>query len=156
SDIAGSLYLEGATVSTTGPLTISGTVGLDALYSQDGAATLSIGGALTVTNTGTLEMGGGRTDRGHSVTATSFVNSGKVDLNGDLTNALNVSGTTTNNASISIASETEELAGAVDGTGSFNLSSANLHFDSSVSAGQNITESGADGLILDKAQSFAA
>jgi hypothetical protein len=90
SDIAGSLYLEGATVSTTGPLTISGTVGLDALYSQDGAATLSIGGALTVTNTGTLEMGGGRTDRGHSVTATSFVNSGKVDLNGDLTNALTV------------------------------------------------------------------
>ena len=60
---------------------------------------------------------------------------------------LDVSGTTTNNGSISIASDTEELAGAVGGAGSFSLSNANLQFDSSVSSGQTINETGADALI---------
>ena len=67
-----------------------------------------------------------------------------------------MSGATTNNGSISIASDTEELAGAVGGAGSFSLSNANLQFDSSVSAGQTITETGADALTLKQAQSFAA
>jgi hypothetical protein len=69
---------------------------------------------------------------------------------------LDVSGATTNNGSISIATDTEELAGAVGGKGSFSLSTANLQFDSSVSAGQTITESGTDGLTLKQAQNFAA
>ena len=67
-----------------------------------------------------------------------------------------MSGALTNNGSISIASDTEELAGAVGGTGSFSLSTANLQFDSSVSAGQTINETGADALTLKQAQSFAA
>ena len=67
-----------------------------------------------------------------------------------------MSGTTTNNGSISIASDTEELAGAVGGTGSFSLSTANLQFDSSVSSGQTINEDGTDELTLKQAQSFAA
>ena len=67
-----------------------------------------------------------------------------------------MSGATTNNGSISIASDTEELAGAVGGAGSFSLSNANLQFDSSVSAGQTINETGADALTLKQAQSFAA
>jgi hypothetical protein len=108
-----------------------------------------------VTDTGTLEIGSGSSSP-HSVTATSFVNSGKVDVAGDTINALTVSGAMTNTGSISIASATEELAGAVDGKGSFSLSGGNLHFDSSVSAAQTINESGADALILDKAQSFDA
>ena len=63
----------------------------------------------------------------------------------------------TNNGSISIAGDTEELAGAVGGTGSFSLSThANLQFDSSVSSGQTIDETGADALTLKQAQSFAA
>ena len=70
--------------------------------------------------------------------------------------ALNVSGATTNNGSISIASETETLAGAVGGVGSFSLSGANLRFELSVSAGQIINESGADALVLEQAQNFAA
>ena len=93
-----------------------------------------------------------------SVTAKSFVNSGTVesDRRGSTAAALNVSGTLTNNGSISIASDTEELAGAVGGAGSFSLSTANLQFDSSVSAGQTINETGVDGLTLKQAQSFAA
>jgi hypothetical protein len=66
-----------------------------------------------------------------------------------------VSGATTNNGSIYIQLDTEELAGAVGGKGSFSLNGANLRFDSSVSAGQTINESGANGLILEQAQSFA-
>ena len=42
------------------------------------------------------------------------------------------------------------------GAGSFSLSGANLRFDSSVSAGQHITDTSADALILEQAQSFAA
>ena len=69
---------------------------------------------------------------------------------------LDVSGATTNNGSISITTDTEELAGAVGGKGSFSLNGANLRFDSSVSAEQTINESGADGLTLKQAQNFAA
>ena len=65
-----------------------------------------------------------------------------------------MSGATTNNGSISITSDTEELAGAVSGTGSFSLSTAKLQFDSSVAAGQTINETGADALTLEQAQSF--
>jgi hypothetical protein len=70
-----------------------------------------------------------------------------------------VSGATTNNGSISIGNGTAKVAGAVGGVGSFSLGAANLQFDSSVSAGQTITESGAagpDALTLKQAQNFAA
>ena len=110
-------------------------------------------GALT--NTGTLSIGSGDISASSSVTASSFVNRGTVELIGGFT-SLDVSGATTNDGSISIATDTEEFAGAVGGTGSFSLSSANLQFDSSVSVGQTINETGADALILEHAQSFAA
>jgi hypothetical protein len=71
--------------------------------------------------------------------------------------ALNVSGSTTNDGSISITSGTAELAGAVGGGGSFGLGAARLRFDSSVSAGQAISLFGVrDVLVLEQAQSFAA
>jgi hypothetical protein len=120
------------------------------------ARPLSIAGGLT--NGGTLDIGSNNLSASDSVTANSLDNSGTVNLFGNGTNfgALDVSGATTNNGSISIASDTEALEGAVRGTGSFTLSTANLQFDSSVSAGQTITESGADALTLNEAQSFAA
>ncbi len=146
SDIAGSLTLAplgAASVSTTGALTNSGVVSIGGTGS-----TLSIGGALT--NSGMLSIYGLA-----SVTAKSFVNSGTVNLISGQA-LLDVSGTTTNNGGISIRSDTEELAGAVGGTGSINLKNANLQFDASVSSGQTITETGADALTLNEAQSFAA
>ena len=174
ADIAGAFYLsDGASVST-GALTNSGLLFVDPYYSA-GGSTLSIGGALT--NTGTLDIGGdgGSFSSSDSVTAKFFVNSGTVNLYGSIGEAslaaLNVSGAVTNNGSISIATDTEELAGAVSGAGSFSLISydtsydgsttANLVFDSSVSAGQTIDESHADQetgaveLTLKQAQSFA-
>ena len=124
ADVSGSLYLQSngqgaASVSTTGALTNAGHIDL-----QGGGNTLSIGGALT--NPGMLEIG-----NGDAVTADSLDNSGTVDLTGDGTNfaALDVSGATTNNGSISIASDTETLAGAVGGAGSFSLSTAKLQFE---------------------------
>ena len=158
NNVAGELDLrDGASVSTTGPLTNSRLLNLDSYYSP-GGSTLSIGGALT--NAGALDIGNGDGSlfSSVSVTANSFDNSGTVNLagNGTALAALNVSGATTNNGAISIASDTEELAGAVGGAGSFSLSTANLRFDSSVSAGQTITETGADALTLEQAQKFAA
>jgi Hyphally regulated cell wall protein N-terminal len=117
-----------------------------------------VAGTLTNDDGGHLSIGIGSLSSSDSVTAKSLVNSGTVDLTGNGTNlaALNVSGATTNNGSISIASDTETLAGAVRGAGSFSLSNADLRFDSSVSAGQTISETGTDALTLEQAQSFAA
>jgi hypothetical protein len=114
--------------------------------------------AETLTNTGKLEISTGGLSEHDTVMAKSFVNSGTVELIGYGTNlaALNVSGATTNNGSISITYDTETLAGAVGGTGSFSLDSANLQFDSSVSSGQTIDETGVDRLTLEQAQNFAA
>ena len=67
-----------------------------------------------------------------------------------------MSGATTNNGSISVYYDAETLAGALGGAGSFILTEGNLQLDSSVSSGQTITELGADGLILEQAQKFAA
>jgi hypothetical protein len=149
ADIAGSLYLQsGASVSTTGSLTNSGLLWLG------GGSTVSTSG--TLTNTGELDLFIG------SVAAKSFVNSGAVNLQGGTSTfgVLNVSGALTNNGSISINGDTEELAGAVSEavgkTGSFSLSGANLQFDSSVEAGQTINETGFDELVLKEAQNFAA
>jgi hypothetical protein len=142
-------------VTTTGALLDSGSIYLD-FPGHTGGSTLSIADQLTIT--GTLDIGDSTLSSPDSVAAKSFVNSGTVDLAGHGTNlaALNVSDVTTNNGAISIASDTEELAGAVGGAGSFKLSNAHLQFDSSVSAGQTINETGADALVLEQAQSFAA
>jgi hypothetical protein len=155
TDIAGRLDLDGGgSLSTTGSVTNSGII---ALTSSVGGSTLSIDGALTNNGNGELDIGAS-VSASVSVTANSFVNSGTVGLNGNgaILAALNVSGAITNNGSISITTDTEELAGAVGGKGAFSLSNANLRFDSSVSAGQTINEAGADALVLEKAQSFAA
>ena len=153
ANVAGSLFLEdNASVSTTGtgPLADSGLIGVFA------GSSLSIADQLQITKTGKLHIGVSGLSSSDSVTAGSFVNSGTVDLIGDGANlsALNVSGTTTNNGAISIASDTETLAGAIVGTGSFSLSNANLLFDSSVAVGQTINEIGADELTLKHPRSF--
>ena len=88
-------------------------------------------------------------------TTGALANNGYLYLDGD-GSTLSINGALTNNGSISITDDTETLAGAVDGAGSFSLDKANLQFDSSVSAGQTITETGADALTLNEAQSFAA
>ena len=93
------------------------------------------------------------------VSTTALTNTGRIFFYGSSASAnhalLTVSGATTNDGSILITTDTEELAGAVGGTGSFSLSNANLLFDSSVLVEQTINESGADALTLKQAQSFA-
>jgi hypothetical protein len=149
SDVAGSLNLTGPSVSTTGALTNNGGIVI-----ADGS-NLTVAG--TLTNGGGMEIGNYALSASDDVTAKSFVNSGTVDLIGNTTYfaALNVSGAITNNGSISITTDAAELAGAVNGKGSFTLSNATLRFDSSVSARQTIAETGADGLTLEQAQKFA-
>jgi hypothetical protein len=154
TDVAGALEMSGdVSVTTTGALLDSGSIYLD-FPGHTGGSTLSVGGAIS--NSGTLAVGNSLLSSSDAVTAESLVNSGTIDLIGHGANfaALNVSGATTNNGAISIASDTETLAGAVKGTGSISLSKATLLFNSSVSAGQTITETGADHLRLKQAQSF--
>jgi hypothetical protein len=94
--------------------------------------------------------------QGSTVSTTSgLVNDGTVILRSKA--SLTVAGTLTNDGSISITTDTEALAGAVGGKGSFTLSNAHLRFGSSVSAGQTINDrSGADALTLKEAQKFHA
>ncbi len=153
---SGALYLEdGAQVSTDGPLTNSGFLGVD-YFSGDGGAALSVDGLLT--NSGGLQVGNIGDPSPNSITATSFVNSGKVQLTGagNVFAALNVSGATTNNGAISIGGDTETLAGAVGGKGSISVTGSHLLFNSSVSAGQTIHENDKDELTLTQAQNFHA
>jgi hypothetical protein len=156
-DFGATLDLENrASVSTTGALANDGTIYLDQDV-RSGGSSLTVAGALT--NTGLLSIGINTLSASDKVTAPSLDNSGTIDLVGGRRNlaVLNVSGATTNDGSISIASDTEELAGAVGGVGSFGLFlGAHLRFDSSVSAGQTIYENGADALTLEQAQNFAA
>ena len=90
-----------------------------------GGSTLSIGGALT--NSGSLDV------ENYGVASSPSVNfrhggvvrqqrQGQI-CSGNTNNSatLNVSGALTNNGSISITDDIEELAGAVGGTGSFTL-----------------------------------
>ncbi len=151
-------YLQnGTSVSTTGALVNDGHVLLDVL-ADSGGSSLTVAGALT--NNSSLLIGNGVTSASDEVTAASLdnTNTGAIELagNGATLATLNVSGATTNDGSIQIASDTETLAGAVDGAGSFSLSTADLRFNSSVSAGQSISETGANALILEQAQNFAA
>jgi hypothetical protein len=95
---------------------------------------------------------------GASVSTTgALANSGVVSLEGT-GSTLSIAGALTNTGGLDIASDTEELAGAVDGAGFIKLSNAHLQFDSSVSSGQTIKETGvgADALTLKEAQSFGA
>ena len=127
---AGALGLYyGAAVSTTGALTSNGSILIDTFGS--GESSLTVAGALTTTSD--LSIGNSALSAMAEVTAASLDNTGEIFLTGNnaTTNlaALNVSGATTNNGSVSIATDTEELAGAVDGAGSFSLSTANLQFE---------------------------
>jgi hypothetical protein len=148
-------------VSTSGSLANDGTIRID-FNGGHGGSSLTVAGTLTNdaigVNTGALDIGDNQLSSSVSVTAKSFVNSGTVELTGAGTNlaTLNVSGATTNNGSISITKDTEELAGAVRGVGSFSLSNADLQFDASVLVGQTINETGADALTLEEAQNFHA
>jgi hypothetical protein len=145
----------GAAVSTTGALVNDGLVDLD-VYGGDGGSSLTLAGALT--NNYFLVIGNTTLSASDKVTAASLDNTLVIVLTGNGTNfaALDVSGETTNNGEFNITGDTEELAGAVGGAGNFFLSSAKLQFDSSVSAGQTINETGANALILEQAQKFAA
>jgi hypothetical protein len=122
----------------------------------DIAGSLFLDGDVSVSTTGSVtDSGSVDLYRGASLSTKSFVivNSGTVGLYGG---HLNVSGATTNNGYFLITEGKEELAGAVGGAGSIKLKNAKLRFDTSVSAGQIITEHGADALVLEQAQSFAA
>jgi hypothetical protein len=101
-------------------------------------------------------IGNFRLSGSDEVTAASLANTGLIRLRGSRANhaLLDVAGATSNNGSIEIANDTEALAGAVGGTGSFFLENANLRFDSSVSAGQTVNERFTDALTLKQAQKF--
>jgi hypothetical protein len=66
---------------------------------------------------------------------------------------LSVAGTTTNNGAINVTNDSETLAGAVAGTGTFAIGGSTLTFDQIVSSGQTVGFSSASTLALASATS---
>jgi hypothetical protein len=70
----------GATVTTSGPLTNSGTIYLDSQGLGIGGSLLNISG--TLTNTGTITMGNAALSAGVALEAANVVNDGAIDIGG--------------------------------------------------------------------------
>ena len=120
---------------------------------RPGGSTLSIAGALT--NTGTLDIGATL----RSVTANSFVNSGTVESHRqrhEFRRPQCVGNDDQQRLDFDRHRHRDARRSCQRREGVLQPHSANLQFDSSVSSGQTITETGADALTLKEAQSFAA
>lgn len=124
------------------------------LYEGAVAATTN----LTVGSTGLLSISSNGTGGDSTLTLSgALVNDTDVDLtgNGTADATLSVAGSTTNDGTFDVTDDSETLAGAVLGTGTFNLGSGStMQLDSSVSAGQTVGFSGADTLGLSRADEF--
>jgi hypothetical protein len=157
--VVGGFQLEdGATVTTSRPLTNSGAITLDG-NPDDGGSVLTVNGALT--NTGTISIGPSDNTLSASsiLDAAKIVNDGAIGLIGgkaaDAT--LRCGGPFTNDGSVNLSHDTETIGGAVGGTGDFGLSTSTLEFVNSVSSGQAVTfKSGAgpNHLYLDSPSAF--
>ena len=143
NNVGGSLYLEnGATVSTTGALTNTGLIALDAYYNQGGSS-LSVGGALT--NSGTVDVGNGSgLTAATTVTAQGLSNTGTINISSSSATPL---------AALNVAAPAGfGTAGAL--TGAVNLANdALLEFASgqinSIAANSELTLESSDAFVAD-------
>ena len=113
----------------------------------------------TLTNTGALNIGSASLSSSDSVTAKSFVNSGTVDLTGNGGESRRPQRVGSDDQQRLDFDRLRHRGARRSGRrhGVLQpLTNANLQFDSSVSSGQTINETGADGLTLKQAQNFAA
>jgi hypothetical protein len=149
---------DGASLSTTGALTNNDLLYVDGGGYAGGGSSLTVGGLLT--NDNGITVGNTGLASNAVLTASSLANDSYIDLDGNsgIDGELLVSGAVTNNGEFDIAGDAEDLAGAVSGTGQFNLSSGSaLELGSSVSSGQTISfdsSSAADTLTLADATAF--
>ena len=153
---SGFLLSAGAEVSTSGPLTASQSGGISLDADGSGGSRLTVGGALN--NQGGMIVGNNDLTASDELAARSLLNSGRISLIGSAhgTAALAVAGAATNDGTISIASDFEEFAKAVGGTGVIELSNATLEFGSRVASGQAIRCAQTDEIILKSAATFEA
>ena len=156
TSVLGKLLLDNGAAVSLASLNVTGAMFVDSI-GGDGGSTAKISGGLT--NSGTLNIGNSNLQgSGASVSAATLANSGVIDLTGGNGHnaSLAVSGTTTNNGAVYLISIASSLAGAVSGTGTFDLfNNSTLGFGSSVSSGQTVTFDGAGALSLGQAGQFA-
>ena len=157
-DVTGALNLSyGATVTTLGALTNSGAINLDTA-NADGGSLLKINGELT--NSGTIQIGNGSLSANSMVQAASVVNTGTINVYGDLAAydqaSLRSAGAFMNDGSVNFSDDTDKITGPVSGTGNFSLSAGStLELDAGVSSGETVTfGGGVNGLILGSPSSF--
>jgi hypothetical protein len=142
----------GAVVAPTGNFTNNSQVYVDG-SGGTGGSQFKVGGVLT--NNDELFIGSLSGTSLSTLSAASLINNDSIDLTSDA--ELAVSGSVVNDGEFDLNGDTETLAGAVTGTGSFNLETAgsNLEFEGSVSSGQTVTFSSGDQLKLADATAFA-
>ncbi len=157
--VAGALAFDnGASLTTTGALTNTGTVALDNYVTGQisygsilGGSSLSVGGALT--NSGIIEIGGSTLLSADTLTTTGLTNSGTIDLYGyALLSGPLINNNLGFNGNVDVSSTGNVVEGAVTGNGAFYLSGGSLEFDSSVGGVQNVNfnnySGGSHSLIL--------
>jgi hypothetical protein len=153
--VAGSLALaNGATVTTSGPLTNSGAITLDWSL-REGGSLLNIKG--TLTNDGRVQIGRsyGVLWADSTLEAAKVVNNGAIGLDGRKAHAtLSCGGPFTNDGSVNLSDDTDTIGGAVGGTGDFSLSTSTLEFVNGVASGETVTfGGGVNHLYLDSPSS---
>jgi hypothetical protein len=157
SNIVGSLYLDaGAALADTAALSIGGALDLDYYAGQGGS---SFTDTNPLVNSGVLDIGNATLSASDKVSASTLTNTGAINLvgHGAAHASLISSGQFTNNGAVSITADTEEIAGAVVGAGTFDLfGTSTLEFDGAVAAGEKVTFHAADRLALKSAGGFAA
>jgi hypothetical protein len=158
--VAGALDpLDGASVTTSGPLLNTGVILLDSPEGHGGSS-FTVGGALT--NNGTIDIGGDDILVSPStVSALDIINGGVIGLSGDGTSAssgaVRATVAFTNDSAVDLNRDVEKLGAAISGTGQFELANhSTLEFGSSVSSGQTIAFDGAaaNTLTLTDASTF--
>jgi Hyphally regulated cell wall protein N-terminal len=150
-------FIDAGANSVARAVTNSGSLELDP-NGGDGGSSLKIGGALT--NDDYLEIGNDTLSATSTLEAASIVNNGTIDVTGDRSNHIDAAllsvGAFTNDGSVNFSNDYDRIAGAVSGTGTFNLANGSaLDFGAGVSSGETVTfGSGVDSLALDAASLF--
>jgi hypothetical protein len=147
----------GATATTSGDLTNSGSIALDENTAAGGSA-LNIKGTLTNSRAG-IRIGNSELSGSSTLTAAKVVNDGAIYLTGSGASqaTLICGGPFVNDGSVNLVSDTDTIGGAVRGKGDFSLRNSTLEFVNGVSDEQTATFSGGvNHLYLDSPSAFNA
>ena len=143
ADFGGLDFISAGASSVTGDVSIESGAGLSLDASGgDGGSSFTVGGVNELRDDHDRPAADNSLSAASTVTAASLENSGSINLNGSSTAeaTLNIVGAFTNDGSINLCHDAGKLAGAIAGTGGFNLSNGSkLELGSAALSGETVT-----------------